>query len=88
MNQRQRPTAVRLHVLGDTGVTGDLPGALHDENISQHRASKQPEPACPTRIDGYTVDFGRGATTYFLPEGDFGDLKTEHSFAVAQVFDA
>ncbi|HZZ25957.1 MAG TPA: hypothetical protein VFE60_26870 [Roseiarcus sp.] len=37
---------------------------------------------------GYTVDFGRVATTYFLPEGDFVDLKTDHSFAVAQVFDA
>jgi uncharacterized protein YbcV (DUF1398 family) len=39
-------------------------------------------------FDGYTVDFRRGATTYFLPEGDFVDLKTDHYFAVAQVFDA
>jgi hypothetical protein len=37
--------AVCLHVLGDTGVTGNLLGALHAENVSQHRAGKQPERA-------------------------------------------
>ena len=39
-------------------------------------------------FDGYAVDFRRGATTYFLPEGDFVDLKTDHALPVAQAFDA
>jgi hypothetical protein len=36
---------VGLHIGGDAGVARDLPGALEDENSSQHRAGKQPERA-------------------------------------------
>ena len=39
-------------------------------------------------FDGYTVDLRRGATTYYLPDGDVIELKTGHSFAVAAAFDA
>jgi hypothetical protein len=60
-DQRQRPPVVCLHVLGGTGVTG----ALHDENISQHRAGEQP--ACPARKEiEVRVEKGYGAPLRLL----------------------
>jgi hypothetical protein len=36
-----------LHIVGDAGITRDLPGALDDKNVGQHRPGKQTERASP-----------------------------------------
>lgn len=38
-------------------------------------------------FDGYAVDFRRGEATYFLPDGEFVDVRAHRRFHVAQAFD-
>ena len=48
-DQRQQPpvNSVGLHIVGDAGVARDLPDALDNENVSQHRPGKQPSGPAP-----------------------------------------
>jgi len=38
-------------------------------------------------FDGYAVDLRRGATVYYLPDGDHIEFRTDHLLAVAEAFD-
>ena len=48
-NQRQQPAVnpMGLHIVCDAGITRDLPGALDDKNVGQHRPGKQTERTNP-----------------------------------------
>ena len=38
---------MRLHIVGDAGITRDLSGALDDKNVGQHRPGERTERASP-----------------------------------------
>jgi hypothetical protein len=48
-DKRQQPTVnpMGLDIVGDAGIARDLPGALDDKNLGQHRPGKRTERASP-----------------------------------------